>query len=379
MAEGPRDDVLRLVEHIYQAATHPEQWDKVLRETTRLIGGSGALLEVFKKPPPGHRLFYSYGIPTDLFDEYAAYIAANSPRFDYAIRQPVGRIIYDYQFITEQEMSHDESYNFYARGDGKYFLGGILQKDAQNFGVVTVQRSAKQGHADRRDIELMQLLLPHFRSALQLGLRWSEVEAQSTAIHDALNCLSDGVFLLRNDATISFASETAQQMARAADGFSIRENSVQVESIASRLAFQQALEDLRLSSEWIPSERSVRDIPVHRRSGQPPLVFTLKPVRLQSDDAAFKDHPVYILFAHDPLRVVHHDWALVGKLFGLTAAELDLTQSLFTGVSLPDYARVHGLSMNTVYTHYRHLKDKMKCDGQLALIKKLTDLMPRTG
>ncbi len=242
-----------------------------------------------------------------------------------------------------------------------------------------MQRSAKQGHPDRSDIELMRLLLPHFRSALQLGLRWSEVEAQTTATHDALNCLSDGVILLRRDGTISFASETAQQMARANDGFSIRGNGVQVESTASRLAFQQALEDLRSSSEWIPSERSVRDIPVYRPSGRPALIFTLKPVRLQQDDTAFKDQPAFILFLHDPVCVVRRDWALVGELFGLTAAELDLTQALYAGVSLPAYARVCGLSMNTVYTHYRHLKDKMNCDGQLTLIKKLTDLIPRVG
>ncbi len=112
MPGGPRDHVLKLVEHIYQAATQPEQWDKVLRETTRLVGGSGALLEVFKNPPPGHRLFYSHGLPTDLFDEYAAHIAANSPRFHHALRQPVGRIIYDYQYITEREMARDEVLQF---------------------------------------------------------------------------------------------------------------------------------------------------------------------------------------------------------------------------------------------------------------------------
>jgi len=379
MAAVARDDVLKLVEGIYRAATQPEQWGSVLGQTTQLFGGSGAVLEVIKLPPPGHALFHSHGVPVDQFDEYSAHIVPIAPRVHYIARQPAGRVLYDYQFITEQEMSRDESYEFFSRHEGRYFVCGVLQSDKQHFGVVTVLRSTKQGHADREQVELMELLLPHFRGALDLTMRWQDAGAHNRAIEEALNCLLDGVFLLRRDGSIAYANATAQEMARVCDGFSIRENAIQIDATASRSALQKGLDQLVRSTDGASFAAPPLDIPVPRASGQPPLVFTLKPTHLEETHPNAKDRPVAILFVHDPVRATRHDWRLIGEYFGLTAAELGLAESIHEGLSLPVYAKKHKLSMNTVYTHYRRLKDKLKCDGQIALIKRLTDLMPRIG
>ena len=56
---------------------------------------------------------------------------------------------------------------------------------------------------------------------------------------------------------------------------------------------------------------------------------------------------------------------------GLTPAERRLAAALVLGEALPTYARRNGVSMNTVYTHYRRLKMKLDCASQAELLARL--------
>ena len=50
-----------------------------------------------------------------------------------------------------------------------------------------------------------------------------------------------------------------------------------------------------------------------------------------------------------------------------------LAQALQAGISLPDYARTRRLSLNTVYTHLRRVREKTNCARLPKLIHKLND------
>jgi DNA-binding CsgD family transcriptional regulator len=58
----------------------------------------------------------------------------------------------------------------------------------------------------------------------------------------------------------------------------------------------------------------------------------------------------------------------------LTDAEASLAQALQTGVPLGDYAQARAVSLNTVYTHLRGIKEKTGCHSMGELIRKLNDL-----
>jgi DNA-binding CsgD family transcriptional regulator len=61
-------------------------------------------------------------------------------------------------------------------------------------------------------------------------------------------------------------------------------------------------------------------------------------------------------------------------VFGLTEAEAALAQALQAGIPLGDYARARALSLNTVYTHLRRIREKTGCNRMAELIRKLNDL-----
>lgn len=57
--------------------------------------------------------------------------------------------------------------------------------------------------------------------------------------------------------------------------------------------------------------------------------------------------------------------------YGLTPAERRLAAALALGEGLPCYARCNRLSMNTVYTHYRHVKEKLDAPHLTDLVLRL--------
>jgi DNA-binding CsgD family transcriptional regulator len=59
---------------------------------------------------------------------------------------------------------------------------------------------------------------------------------------------------------------------------------------------------------------------------------------------------------------------------GLTPAERRLASAVATGESLPHYAKRNTLSINTVYTHYRHVKEKMDTERLVDLTARLRTL-----
>ena len=60
------------------------------------------------------------------------------------------------------------------------------------------------------------------------------------------------------------------------------------------------------------------------------------------------------------------------RLLGLTEAETDLACALVDGVPLGLYAGQKGLSINTVYTHLRHIKAKTGSQRMPELVGKLS-------
>jgi DNA-binding CsgD family transcriptional regulator len=85
-------------------------------------------------------------------------------------------------------------------------------------------------------------------------------------------------------------------------------------------------------------------------------------------------HAAAIVFVRDPLARNPAATDTLRELFGLTEAEAVLAQALQSGMTLFAYARRRALSLNTVYTHLRRLREKTGCSRMPELIHKLNEL-----
>lgn len=114
------------------------------------------------------------------------------------------------------------------------------------------------------------------------------------------------------------------------------------------------------------------DFQVPRLSGAPAFVVSIRP--LHGASASRPKRRLAALFVRDLATRGADDAGVLRDLFGFTAAEAGLALALQGGISPNDYARANGVSINTVYTHLRRIKEKTGCQRLPELICRLAEL-----
>ena len=283
----------------------------------------------------------------------------------------------DYLFIDEAAIDRSPFYaEFLLPQDLRYTIGGILDVPSRYLGVVAVQRSPRQGHADRAEIAVMRQLAPHVsRVSRALDVTWRLREAEKTvrSFERALDFLADAALLIRADGTIAYANQAAEEMVRGNDGVRIKHGVIHLADPAARTKYHAALASLHRLAGGDAAAPGAVDLHACRPSGAPAYLLAVRPLPANSRDRTESD-ALAIVFLHDPASRNAASARLLGEVFGLTKAEAGLAQALQAGLSLGDYAQTRGLSLNTIYTHLRRIKEKTGSRRLPELIGKLNEL-----
>ena len=346
----------------------PAAWPEALAAVTRVIGGAGAAFEVFDRSTFSHRAFHGFNIPPAEQIAYLADYAQNNPRWAMIRPRQSKAVQWDYQILDEDRMSREPFYaEFLSALDMRYFVSGILTAREDEYAVISVQRSPRQGHVERREIDLMTALMPHVRQAFDLSRRLAALADQRDAMESALDWLADGVFMLAADGRVRYANAAAQTILRRGDGLGVRNGELSFRSPDAAARFGKARNAIRRMKELDARTAARADFSIERGIDLPPLAVSLRPFPAARDGAAI------LMFVYHPLVPAGGVATVAREAFGLTAAEADLAEALCAGVSPDDHARRRGLSRNTIYTHLRRIKEKTGCSRLVELIRKLND------
>jgi DNA-binding CsgD family transcriptional regulator len=370
------DELLSVIATIHAAGLDPQSWSPMLGAVTRLVGGVAGTLEIVDKRTLAHRAFHGFNVPRADEIRYLAGFVTNSPRWTAMMpRQKSGDVGCDYQFIDERGMNASPFYgDFLARMEMRYFVVGVLAASDAEYTAVTVQRTPRQGHPDRAEIALMRRLVPHVRQAFDLAGRLAEAAALDRSLMRALDLVADGVALVRADGAVVHANAAFQAIARRGDGIAIRNGMVDFADAPARARFADAIAGIyRLRAGETAASQS-RDLPARRPSGLPAYVLSVRPLVETDRVDVGATGAVAIVFAHDPTRRKAAAIGALREAFGLTEAEAALALALQAGGTPAGYAATHGLSLNTVYTHMRRLREKTRCTRMPELIRRLDDL-----
>jgi DNA-binding CsgD family transcriptional regulator len=359
---------------IHAAGLDAELWPQTLASVARLLGSSAATLESYD-PLSGRLLeLHAFGIPPTEQLDYFEHYAVINPRATYALRQPTIDLVWDYQVLDETAMDRDPYYSeFLPRTDFRYFLSGNLFRNVGRNSIVSIQRTRSQGHVEAAEIALMQQLVPHFQQAIDVATRLNRASAASHSLEDALGWLADGVALVRADGTILYANDALQAIGRRKDGIGFQKGAFEFAAHETSARFAAALRiaiQLRSGSPVV----GTTDVAVVRGAGMPPYLLSVRPLRRKARSNEPDERAVAMVFVRDPLSRNLAANEVLREIFGFTNAEADLARALQAGVSVSQYARERAVSLNTVYTHLRRLKEKTNCTRMGELIRRLNDL-----
>jgi DNA-binding CsgD family transcriptional regulator len=367
-------DIFATVEAIHAAGLDAALWPRAIELMTCSIGGVGGTLEVIDGQTRRHREFISQGLPTVAEMEYLDQYAALNVRILSDLTAKIGDISHDYAILDADAMARSPFYaEFLRRYDLRFFISGIVANSKQELAVVSVQRSARQGHVSNSEIGLMRRLLPHISQAFDVARRLKGATAASHALESALDWLADGVALLGADGAVLFANEGFHAIARRDDGLRLRKGGIEFAVSEARERLQSALAAAARLAGGDVRSTVTPDFTVPRRSGGEPYLVSVRPL-LDRSHSRQSAKAVAIVFVRDPLARGAAAIGTLRDLFGLTEAEAALAQALQSGATVNDYARTRRLSLNTVYTHLRRLREKTGSNRLPELIHKLNEL-----
>jgi DNA-binding CsgD family transcriptional regulator len=353
-----RDLYVQAVESIYACGTRDGRVSDALNAGCRLMGARGATFEVFDRSARKLRQFYATGLPLAAGARYSEQFAALNPRVPAVLRQTTGEIGFDYQFIDEAAMKRDPFYSEFLPATGvRYFISAVIEQTPTQTTVISFQRSRRKGHVDRSDISLMRRLCPHFQRAYKMrNLFKADAPARETLFESALDLISDGIALLRQDGTIVYVNEALRRLAARGRDLRIEREAIEFASPELRNRFAAALSAVGrlddLAGAALPT-----DFAVPRDEGLPPYTVSVRPLMRLRDRDDYPDATAMLL-VHDPLEGNLAVGRMLQELYGLTNAEAQLVQALSTGMTAVSYARSRGVSITTVYTHLRRTREK---------------------
>jgi DNA-binding CsgD family transcriptional regulator len=155
------------------------------------------------------------------------------------------------------------------------------------------------------------------------------------------------------------------------DGIRLSTRGIELAGVTERGRLSDALSAADKIRRKEAVDPGVVDFPVGRASGAPAYVVCVRPIVHDAAGAPSGTAAAFVVFVHDPLAGNPAGAEVLRAAFGFTEAEADLARALHSGTSPAAYARGRALSVNTVYTHLRRIKEKTGTTRIADLINRL--------
>jgi DNA-binding CsgD family transcriptional regulator len=367
------DDLIATIEAIHAAGLDADLWPTALARAAEVGCGVAATLEVFDRTTLRHRAIYSWGLASAEELSYVEHFAAINPRLPFVAKEPLDALIWDRMFLSEETMRRDPFYaEFLKQIEVRCFVGAIVASADDEFAGFCIHRAPKQGHVDRAGIAVMRRLAPHVRQAFDVARRLDGADELRQSLERSLDWLADGVLLVRNDGAVLYANQAMQAIARDCDGLRLKNHRIEFAASAPSGQLAAAISAIGRLRSGDAGSAPPADFPVARPSRAPPYVVSVRPLLGRRDGVP--GGAAAIVFVRDPARRHAAAISMLREVLGLTEAEANFACALQAGMTLSAYARAHAISLNTVYTHLRALKEKTGYHRLPELISRLNDL-----
>ncbi len=365
-----QDDLLDLVGRIYDAAIDPSLWPDVLSALCDATGSAGVNFMIVDKASGLIPRSVSVGIPSDRVDEYNYHVVKFDPRVKYGFENPQKKIIYDYQFTNESEMDRSEYYNWLNMlGGFRYFLAARVLENQDVTAFVSLQRLARDGHADQPAIDRFQRLASHLSRAAEIGLRFDDLHLRTGALGDAMDSPRFGIILLDEQGAVLQANRAADEVIAASDGLRGGLDGVRAVRPHDDAALQ------RLIGEAIRTGLGIGlgaggAIAIPRPSGKRPYQVMVSPLPVRESLFALR-RPAAVVFVTDPEHADELPEATLRRLFGLSKREAAVAALMATGMTIERAADALGVTRNTARNALQSVYRKTGTRRQSELVRLL--------
>lgn len=369
---------LSVVDALYDAALHPDQWPQALHALQSLFRGSGTLLfstDREKRVP--------FNLTVDISDhareEYNQHYIKQCPKLAYVARNPFEQHVYDYKYIDESTINRDEYYAWQQHAVGtRYFVGSRLHQDAGHAVYLAIKRTRKVGHIGRSEFALYTRLATHLERAVRLSRQLGYLESKVQGLEETLRAAPFPTILLDQTGRVAHINAAAESLLAAADGLDATVGTLRatqsVDDVRLQLAIGQALTgDLLATSQ-------TRDVVfVNRPSGKRAYLLRVIPLRASTQTMTELGCVAVGVFITDFERPVDAEQLPLVALYRLTPSEARLAAALASGKTLLEIATEFGIRRSTARLHLERVLHKTGTHRQSELVRLVLQTSGHVG
>lgn len=366
-----------LLEVLYATPLHPQQWSRLLDLLCLHTGSRNAFLICANNQ---HTLAVQAmgGAPLDMsmIENYDANYAPTDPLRLPLLRSGRTGVIDCAELLPHEDLWKSEMFRNINGPMGYKFPALVaLTCSLRRLEVISFWRTPEEGIMSAEATQLLDLLVPHLRSALEIRQVLGVAQQRLASAEVMADASPTATFLITPRGEIQHCNHAARTLLEQADGLVQYNGCLRAADANARDALRDFLHrppySTPASLEHPASMPGARALSLPRTSGRSPLQLLASPVPRPHDAIASE---TLLLLVTDPEKPIHLRDDLMRDHFEFTAAETEIANGLLTGYSLEEIATLRRVSSGTVRHQLKSIFRKTATGRQSELIRLLVNL-----
>jgi DNA-binding CsgD family transcriptional regulator len=299
---------------------------------------------------------FSVGMDPAAIDVYNKHYYQLDPIAPAVERKPVGTLVTDRDILAKTQLTRTEFYNDWVRPQdfGDCAMVTLFRDEARAGLLCLAAPERLNAFSTARSLDLLRQLTPHLQRATQVTLKMADQDALRSAGLEALDYLSDAVFITDCNGQVLFANRAAEAMLAEADGIHVGPSGLRAVRSAQTAALRHLISQ---SAGRDNAARVGGSLLLERPSGRRPLSVTVTPMHREAGWCPVSLR-MAIIFVADP----EHGGKMAGPrlraLYGMTPAEAAVAGLISKGAGVKAAARALAIAPSTVRTHLHRAFEK---------------------
>jgi DNA-binding CsgD family transcriptional regulator/GAF domain-containing protein len=395
------ESVSRLLGVLYESAASPERWPDFLTELRRTTSADTAYF-ILMDPQNRCSVFLNQGFDPALEHEYTRYFYKHDIIYErfIAAKESNGEWIGTRQSVLTDQDFHDSLiYNeFCIPQEIEHICAAALNGlDGKLEGGIGIQRTSRRQAFQKETVELLSILGPHLRIALNTHRTLNQLRAENAELRDTTQALDLMLISLDAEGRVLRSTRAVESILASRDGLQIdhgflrasvnAEHSRLQEIITGAVATGQgrgtkiamrrntvASPEVGSTQIWTPPCGGA--MLISRRPPKRALQVTITP--FNSSEVFIGERPAALVFVTDPHAKPAPRASALRALYGLTPTECRLADLLAEGREITAAAEILRMTASTARFHLKSIFRKVGVKRQSDLIRLILSLPGET-
>lgn len=361
-------DLSELLANLYAAPLEPQKWQTFLDRLCVLTNVASSYM-IAADPEEGNVTLAGAGLNfnAETLRLYNEHYGANDPYAAPAMADPRVGIIHAEELVSRPDLYRSELYNDVLCPHDLEHMVLLSCGRAEEAGLFPFWRSPQQGPMDCASIQLLETLIPHVQTALQLRMKVMGCNLSNLFAEAALDAMSIAAFLVTSRGRVHHMNQLAAAYVRSGDCLVLQDGRLTASDSHASAELELLIAAAAASGRNCPKAAPGGGIRLSRRFTQTMLQVSVIPVP-EHHQLAGRDS-LALVFVNDPSASPKSRSALMQQLYGLTPAEIRVANLLLEGIEVREAAERLSMALETCRFHVKRVMAKTGTHRQTELMR----------